>query len=143
MSIDSPPSSHQDLSTFKRRFEMNLHPNKPLQTTLSQSEHFTSSRQSLKSPPKEQRHSQSERNRTMSVSDEASAADTAAEPVSIPVLSNKHDTKRDKRGNELKPIVDRHDTTHVERRYSTPQLHFSSLIPHPFRNNKNNKTNTK
>ncbi|CAF4135432.1 unnamed protein product [Adineta steineri] len=148
MSVDSTASPTQ-LSTFKNRVDLNSPPNKALQSTLSQSDHYPPSRHSMAGPPKDHHHylhhhppRSSSRTRTMSASEETSA-DTITELTSIPAYTNKHSIKRDRRTSELKPPVDHNDLTSSDRRNSTPQIYFSSLIPHAFRNAKHHhKTNT-
>lgn len=124
-------------STYKNRLDITLN-SKPLQGTMSQRDRPSTTRHSLKSPSREryhQEHSQS-RNRAMTVSTEA-AQDTITEITST--SSNEHNDKHDKRQSEPKPTVERHDHTPIDRRYSTPQLHLSALIPHAFRNQKHHQ----
>jgi len=132
-------------STYKNRLDINLNRNKPLQSTLSQREHIPVSHHSLKSPSREsyrQERSKS-RPRTLSGSSEPTK-DTITELTSTTTSSNKDDHQHDRRCSELKPMVERHDHTSVDRRNSIPQLHLSSLFPNPFRNQKHhNKPNTK
>lgn len=125
-------------STFKNRIDINLNHNKPLQTTFSQREHMPVTRNSLKSPSKERyrRDRSNSRTRAISVSADPSADTITELTATTPTSSNKHDNKHDRRHSEMKPTTEQHDHTPVERRNSTPQLHFSSLFSYPFRNPK-------
>jgi hypothetical protein len=128
-------------STFKNRIDINLQSNKPLQSTIqstySEREHIPVSRNSLKTSSREHRRQDRSKSRTRTFSVSANKpVDTVTEITD----SNKHD----RRQNEVKPTVERHEHIPVERRYSTPQLHLSTFLPHAFRNPKHyHRANTR
>jgi hypothetical protein len=141
MSIDSTTTPSQ-LSSFKNRLDLNLQQNKPLQSTLSQSDHLPPSRHSITVPSKDGHHQHrfGVRHRTMSASEEGST-DTVTELTSMPSYANKHNNKRDRRSTDLKLPVEQHDQTAAERRNSIPQLYLSALFPNAFRNTKHHHKN--
>jgi hypothetical protein len=139
--------SFDSTSSYEDRDDLNVYQNKALKSTLSQRDNFPHSRHSVKAATKDsytrQPPQSNPRLRTMSASEEASA-DTVTELTAMPTFSNKQDHKHDRRGSELKLPTERNGFTTADRRNSTPQLHLSALLPHPFRHPKNHhKTNTK
>ncbi len=128
MSLDSSPSPPLPMSTLDRRPALSYH-RKPLKSTLSHSDNGPPTRRSLKLNKTESvAHSQS-RPRTMSVSDDL-ADDTLAD---LPPSTSNTLPPHDRRNSEIKPIPNRHNQVTADRRNSTPQIHFSSLLPHAFR----------
>jgi hypothetical protein len=145
MSISSASPSSPSVSSFAQR--SNLLSDKTLvsATSRSQVEREPKSRFSLRALNKEQYYQTLlSRNRTLSTSEEA-PGDTVPETIVQPVPTN---TKNEKRTNENKSSSDRNNPPAVDRRYSTPQSHFSALFRlhrHQSMNtsNVNDKTNIK
>jgi len=107
---------------------------KPLKSVLSQSDNFPYSRHSLKGPQK---------NRKMSTAEENSG-DILTDLSSLPHIPYKQsNNKRSRRFSELKPsLIQQTQGKFSERRNSTPQIHFSALLPNAFRSNKHQHKNT-
>ncbi|CAF0786828.1 unnamed protein product [Rotaria sordida] len=144
MSIDSAPSSPPPrLSLFKNRAPTHLHPNKPLDSHISQSEQNLE-KQPSKSPKKDRIRQHRSQLRIRAMSTEDPLPDTPVELTQIPVLTNKSDNKRDKRTSEIKSTFEKDHHLPLEHRNSIAQIHFSSFLPHALRNPKHHqKTNTK
>lgn len=124
MSIDSTSTT-----TYRRR---------TLKSTLSQSNNYSYSRNSLKHPPKQSLIN----SQTMSIAEDNSA-DILTDLSSLPYIPYKQDdSKRNRRFSELKPTLSQGSNS--DRRNSIPQLSFSSLLPNAFRSNKHqSKTSNK
>jgi hypothetical protein len=115
MSIDSTSSNRKKI----------------LKSTLSQSDNYAYSRRSLKQNQEQPQL----KKRTMSFSEEISG-DILTDLSSAPLISLKQDNnKRNRRFSELKTSSE-NQASNSERRNSTPQINFSSLLPNPFRSNK-------
>jgi hypothetical protein len=121
MSIDSTSSS-----TIYRK--------KPLKSVLSQSDNFSFSRHLL---------NDCQQNRKMSATEE-NPGDILTDLSSLPHIPYKEiNNKRNRRFSELKPtLIQKNQGTNSERRNSTPQIHFSALLPNAFRSNKHQHKNT-
>jgi hypothetical protein len=123
MSIDSTSSS-------------SVHRKKTLTSTLSQSDNYPFSKHSLKDCP-----TRSQSTNRLSVSEESSG--DILTNLSTPLPYNPHqqiNVKRNRRFSELKPSL--LQDSNSDRRNSTSQISFSSLLPNPFRSNKHHHKNT-
>ncbi|CAF3447989.1 unnamed protein product [Rotaria sp. Silwood1] len=141
MSIDSTASSSPPprLSLLKNRVSISSRSNKPLDSQVSHSEQYLE-RQPIKSPRKDRHYQQRPplRVRAISTTDDASP-DTPVESTYMPELLNKLDTRRDKRSSEPKTSVEKDHHASLEHRNSIAQIHFSSFLPHAFRNPKHHQ----
>lgn len=149
MSVESTAtSSTSQIPAFKNRLDVYLQPSKPLQASLSQSDHLPPARHSINITTRDHQQQQQQqqngsRSRTMSASEESSA-DTVGELTAVPSHSNRHLHKRDRRSSEMKGANEHHDTSAVDRRNSSPQVYLNALFSHGFRNPKHHhKASTK
>jgi hypothetical protein len=113
---------------------------KTLKSTLSQPDQTSSSRYSIKL----RSHKPATLQRTMPVSEETSG-DILTDLSTLPYMPHKQDVdRRNRRFSELKPgltVTNSVPNTDRDRRNSTPQLNFSSLLPNHFRSHKHTHKN--